>query len=286
MKLTIELNQQQYKVLVNQPTSIAIDLAFIEASATEHLTANKLVQPNHFGADYAQASSMKIAQFIGDTRVGGSCNVTQITMNPHCNGTHTECVGHIVHNPISINQTLNDSLIPCTLISVTPTPSQNQSKEQYDPSIDEGDKLITKQQLMHQIQHINNECLTALVIRTLPNEQSKQRACYSEHNQPPYFTNDAIEYLNERGVTHLLVDMPSIDKMFDQGHMSNHHIFWQVAPLARLCGDDTQLSKSITEMVYVGNTLEDGLYLLNLQIAPFELDAAPSRPLLYSLQAI
>ena len=33
-------------------------------------------------------------------------------------------------------------------------------------------------------------------------------------------------------------------------------------------------------MIYVPNEIEDGEYLLNLQIAPFESDCAPSRPLL------
>jgi hypothetical protein len=33
-------------------------------------------------------------------------------------------------------------------------------------------------------------------------------------------------------------------------------------------------------MIYVADEIEDGAYLLNLQIAAFAADAAPSRPLL------
>jgi len=33
--------------------------------------------------------------------------------------------------------------------------------------------------------------------------------------------------------------------------------------------------------VYVPNSIEDGIYLLNLQIASFENDASPSKPVLY-----
>jgi hypothetical protein len=40
---------------------------------------------------------------------------------------------------------------------------------------------------------------------------------------------------------------------------------------------------SITELIVVPEMLQDGLYLLNLQFAPIESDAAPSRPIVYSL---
>ena len=41
--------------------------------------------------------------------------------------------------------------------------------------------------------------------------------------------------------------------------------------------------KTITEMIYVPNEISDGLYVLNLQIAPFENDASPSKPVLYKV---
>ena len=34
-------------------------------------------------------------------------------------------------------------------------------------------------------------------------------------------------------------------------------------------------------MIYVPNDIDDGMYLLNLQIASFENDASPSKPVLY-----
>ena len=39
---------------------------------------------------------------IGDTKQGGSCNFDTITLTPHCNGTHTECMGHITHENVSV----------------------------------------------------------------------------------------------------------------------------------------------------------------------------------------
>ncbi len=40
---------------------------------------------------------------------------------------------------------------------------------------------------------------------------------------------------------------------------------------------------TITELIYVPNKVEDGTYFLNLQIAPFENDATPSKPILYKV---
>jgi hypothetical protein len=36
-------------------------------------------------------------------------------------------------------------------------------------------------------------------------------------------------------------------------------------------------------MIYVENQVADGIYILNLQIASFENDASPSKPVLYKI---
>lgn len=42
--------------------------------------------------------------------------------------------------------------------------------------------------------------------------------------------------------------------------------------------------RTITEFVYVPSTVNDGYYMLNLQVSPIQLDAAPSRPILFPVQ--
>ena len=117
--------------------------------------------------------------------------------------------------------------------------------------------------------------LEALVIRCLGNGPAKLHTNYSNTN-PPYIAAEAIEWLNEIGVQHLLIDMPSVDREQDGGALAAHHAFWQYPA-------NTQFHKTITEMIYVANEIEDGTYLLNLQIAPFENDASPSKPILYKV---
>ena len=35
-----------------------------------------------------------------------------------------------------------------------------------------------------------------------------------------------MEYIVSLGVKHLLVDIPSVDRLFDDGILSAHNIFW------------------------------------------------------------
>ena len=59
-------------------------------------------------------------ELVGDTRRGGSCNFEQYSFIPHCNGTHTESIGHLTNERISVHESLKDVFIPATLVSVEP----------------------------------------------------------------------------------------------------------------------------------------------------------------------
>lgn len=93
-----------------------------------------------------------------------------------------------------------------------------------------------------------------------------------------------MEYIVECGVKHLLVDLPSIDRLFDEGKLSNHRIFWNVKQGSFETHAATRINSTITELIYVPNDVADGNYLLNLQIAPFATDASPSRPILFKIK--
>ena len=272
MNLTLTVNDQRFRVNLSSPVSIAIPLQFNGE------------QPNHFGADKAKATALVDGDFIGDTKQGGSCNVKTMTLVPHCNGTHTESVSHIVNDEIDIGN-LNSALYPATIISVEPVNAES-CDDIYRPNKNASDKVITRAMLESHLDTINNHWLDALIIRTQPNYKEKLQQTYDSHAEPAYFTCDAIEYLIEKRVQHLLVDIPSIDKMYDEGLLTNHHIFWNVPEGTHHTTDETQTEKTITEMIYVPNHLIDGHYLLNLQIPAFQSDAAPSRPIVYSLETI
>jgi len=238
-------------------------------------------QPNHFGAPKATAEPMGSGDFIGDVTQGGSCNAEQLTLNPHCNGTHTETIGHIVEDEnqqFAPYQVIQFPLIKACVLTVQPVQNY-QGKESYSTDISRNDYVICQDMLSSVSKSLQG--VKALVIRTLPNDDSKTSRQYGADNEPPFFTHEAMQWLVKKtDVAHLLVDMPSIDKMYDDGLLSNHRLFWQVDQIGRWLGDN-QSHKTITEMIYVPNEVKDGLYTLNLQVAAWQLNAVPSNPVLF-----
>ena len=225
-------------------------------------------QPNAWGVERAASRPVEAGDLVGDTRRGGSVNFEQYTFIPHCSGTHTECVGHITHERISIRDCLQDVLFPAEVWTVTP-----------DASVVPGDSVITRRSVAEKLAD-RNVRVPALVVRTLPNGDWKQTAEYGENNIAAYFARDAIDLIVELGVKHLLVDVPSIDRLLDDGKLANHRKFWNIHPGSHETDADTRLNNTITELIYVPDSVADGQYLLNLQIAPFESDCSPSRPVL------
>ena len=235
-------------------------------------------QPNTYGVDKATSSAYQDGQFIGDTRKGGPCNFETYSFTAHCNGTHTECIGHITNERISILSSLKEEMIPSTLVSVTP----KSTIENYTPALNKEDLVITKEDLKIQLKGVNIEFLKAIIIRTLPNYEEKKSIDYLKET-PAFLSIDAMEYLVSLKVEHLLVDTPSVDRLFDDGHLSAHNIFWETK--GKELNPTTQ-NKTITEMIFVPSSVEDGSYLLNLQIPAFVSDAAPSRPIIYKINEL
>lgn len=269
MKISIVLNDQNFTFDASKVLDISIPLKFNEE------------QPNTYNINRAVSKAYLTDGFIGDTRQGGACNFEQITLVPHCNGTHTECIGHITHNRYSVQNQLKESLIPATLVSVIPEKALN-SKDQYSPEKEDRDVFISSKILKKALASATKEFLKALIIRTLPNEASKKTRDYMKQ-EPPFISMDAMRYIVSLGVEHLLIDLPSVDRLFDDGELNAHHIFWNMKPGGHGVEEDSKINRTITEMIYVDDQISDGSYLLNLQIAPFVSDASPSRPLLFPL---
>jgi arylformamidase len=269
MILSININQQTFQIESENPLNISIPLHFNGS------------QPNAFGVEKAVSKPCQAGSLVGDTRRGGSCNFEQITLIPHCNGTHTECVGHLTNERISVNECLQDVFILSILLSVEPEKA-SETDESYVVDLNENDKLVTRRILENSKFKIQNSKFEGLIIRTIPNNDSKLSQTYLDII-PPFFSREAIQFLDEIGVRHLLVDLPSIDRIYDEGKLSNHRIFWNVEQGSFEVNERTFIDKTITELIYVPDEIKDGLYLLNLQIAPFVAEASPSRPMLFKI---
>ncbi len=269
MIFEVEINDIKYQLDTETYHDISIPLNF-----------NK-EQPNTYNVKRATSHAFEEKDgFVGDTRKGGSCNFEELHLIPHCNGTHTECLGHISNKRISIHEQLKDVFIPATLITVSP--SKN-TKDSYKPDLKKNDLVISKQSIKDALQDKYSGFLKALVIRTTPNSEKKKVRNYMQY-EAPFFSIDAMQYIVEIGVEHLLVDIPSVDRTFDDGKLNAHHIFWNIKENNHEIDDRSEMHRTITEMLYAPDFVKDGNYMLNLQIAPFVSDASPSRPILFELK--
>jgi len=249
MKTLINHNEANYTVDLHSPIDISVSINPMGIKA--------------WGEPQLQIQPVKQGGWIGDVLKGSAVNFNKIIFNPHAHTTHTECVGHISAKKDSLKEELKDFFFMSKLITVTPKKKNK-------------DCVITRKVIGDLF--INQHKTDALIIRTLPSDQTKQQKDYTKTN-PPYFLKEAIDYLVSQGVRHLLVDIPSVDKEEDGGRLAAHKSFWRFP-------NNTRHGCTITELIYVPSMIEDGIYLLNLQFVPFENDASPSRPLLFKLNKI
>ena len=207
--------------------------------------------------------------FVGAVKEGGSVNFRNVAFNPHGNGTHTECVGHINPDVSAVQDSLN--LFWFTAVLMTINPEKREQKKEFQEI---GDRVILFSPA--QKKHLQETRPEALVIRTLPNIHQKINAHYSNTN-PPYLDHEAALFLRNVGVKHLLIDLPSVDREHDGGRLLAHRAFWNYP-------DQPRKDCTITELIYVPDTVPDGKYMLNLQMASLVNDASPSKPCLHALE--
>jgi kynurenine formamidase len=247
----------EFKIDLSKPIDISIPITNTDENPIAWYIEKPVIEPVVFDDWVGKVSEGK-----------SSTNFNNITFNPHGHGTHTECLGHITREFYSINQSLKQFFFLAELVSIV-------------PEMKGEDLVVTKDQIKSVLSSMTllNTDLEALIIRTLPNFKIKKTLKYSNTN-PPYLAEDAALFIRENGIQHLLIDLPSVDKEHDEGKLLAHKAFWNVKDVDNL-NADARLNSTITEMIYVGDEVEDGIYLLNLQIASFENDASPSKPILY-----
>ena len=246
---------QNFEIDLSKPIDISIPIT------------NDEQNPIAWYQNAPEINPVVMGDWIGKVSEGkSSTNFNNLFFNPHAHGTHTECLGHITKEFYSINQCLKQFFFSAELITVAP-----------ESVVD--DFIITKFQIVNTL---NGKTPEALIIRTLPNEESKKHKNYS-HTNPPYLSEDAATFIREIGIKHLLIDLPSVDREEDEGRLVAHKAFWNVQDVNHL-NPDARLDCTITEMIYVNEEVQDGNYILNLQIASFENDASPSKPILYKIE--
>ncbi|MDD7914862.1 cyclase family protein [Polaribacter ponticola] len=247
MKAIIEYNSRKIEVNISDPIDISIPIDTSKQNVNAWYVDDPKIFPEELDNEIIKVSE------------GAVVNFNNIHFNPHSHVTHTECVGHITEEVHSVNKNLKYFIFLAEVVTIAPL-------------FHNGDFIIGVKQLKTALR---NKKRDAIVIRTLPNLEEKKSMQYSNTN-PTYLSEKAAIYLKEKGIKHLLIDLPSVDKEKDDGQLLSHNAFWNTSGKLRM-------DATITEFIYVPNSVEDGEYLLNLMIAPFENDATPSKPILYKI---
>ena len=260
----LALLNNKYQIDLSKPIDISIPLTNNDENPIAWYIEKPVIEPVVFG------------DWIGKVSEGkSSTNFNNIFFNPHGHGTHTECLGHITNDFYSINQCLKQFFFFAKLITVEPEKIGD-------------DFVITREQVQNALSaspeasgSLSVTEFAAIIIRTLPNQLNKKSRKYSNTN-PPYLSEEAAIFIRESEIQHLLIDLPSVDKEHDEGKLLAHKAFWNVKDTLNL-NTAARLNATITEMIFVPDEIEDGEYILNLQIASFENDASPSKPILYKI---
>jgi kynurenine formamidase len=237
-----------------------------------------------FGAPVASSVPLELPGFSGRVVRGASCNCSVITLTPHANGTHTESVGHLTVERVDVHSLIPQRLLLAVLMTVEPEVAAD-SGEDSVPVPAGADLLITRARLEEAWPAPPAPRLTAraAVIRTQPNDSRK----FAEDaaDTAPFLSSQAAAALVERGVEHLVLDVPSADRASDGGALTAHRIFFGLPAGSTQLAQAQRRGCTITELAYVGDSIADGWYLLALHAPAISGDAVPSRPMLYPLRA-
>jgi len=106
---TLHINDTAYQVDLSLPLDISIGLSDKQKPGV-----------SAFGASRPEFVPVVAGDFIGSVKDGGPVNFKNVAFNPHGNGTHTECVGHITDIDITINQALKHFHFLALLITLDP----------------------------------------------------------------------------------------------------------------------------------------------------------------------
>ena len=294
MKAEVKLEGQVFHVDLSAGKSIARTIAVAATKATLDI-----------GAIAVQSKTFQDGDFVGDMSLGGSCNVSVLKVNPHCCGTHTETLMHVMPEEAAAARPTIDLVAPkglqLSLVLTLKTCSLAEARdcdESFTEHAHSDDRLVSVAALSAALSSAaqsmprgyaawdsaKKESLgKSLVVRIAEDDPAMANSPWAFGSDvSPYFTSDAIELLNDQGVVHLLVEFPSVDRLDDGGRLANHHKFWNFDQESRDLAEAWP-EKTITEMIEISPSIKDGLYLLSIGVPPVRTDAMISRPVLFEL---
>lgn len=225
--------------------------------------------PRHFGAPPASSEPFRIEGFEGDVARGASCNCRRLVLIPHCNGTHTESASHLTIAQRALHELLPVAPMTALLLSVRPVAAA-QTDEDSSPEPQPGDRIITRTAMLAAWDKHSSAQPRALLLHTGTDWNDAA---------PPFLSRQLVQELVARGIEHLVTDLPSVDRLADEGRLTAHRIFFGLPPASTDLGAATRPQATITELASFPASLPEGPCAVQIQIPAWSGDAVPSRPL-------
>lgn len=259
---------------MNAAGSVAVEWAvpavdFTAATSLALWLDFSAAQPRHFGAPPAHSEPFRAGSFEGEVARGASCNCRSVTLIPHCNGTHTESASHLTVEQRPLQELLPYAPMPALLLTVPPADAGGSGEDSL-PAPRTGDRLITRAALLAAWSRHAATRPRALLLRTGTDWRD---------TAPPFLSRQFAAELVIRGVEHLLLDLPSVDRLQDEGQLTAHRIFFGLPAGSTRLADAARPAATITELAAFPAGLADGPCAVQIQIPAWSGDAVPSRPL-------
>jgi hypothetical protein len=153
MKATFTLWNKSCSVDFSAPISIHLPLNF-EAG-----------NPQCFYIEQPTFAPLRVGSYVGSVAEGGSCNCEVLTLTPHGQGTHTECVGHLTTERRFIRDSLSKTHFTADLISVTPEVLE---EDIQGTTSKKGDQIITKSSLEQVLWAESSEAIIPFISHPVP----------------------------------------------------------------------------------------------------------------------
>lgn len=270
----------------------------------------------------ASAAPFTAGSFVCAVDAGASVNCPVVSFCAHSNGTHTECVGHVLPGHITLDDVGRRPPVMAALLLTVRPRRLGDSSDTY-PSGRPDDMAVTSEAVADALAALSSTSsvtgpVAAVCLRTREDADGAGPRDWSGSN-PPYLTGEAVVAVRRLGAAHVLVDLPSLDREDDRGHLIAHRTLFGIDAAGRpvdvishgpvmpprvasevdavgAVGAGAAVptegrhlpSGTITELCVFPSQehLPDGLAALMLHVAPMALDAAPSRPLLVPLRRV
>lgn len=245
----------------------AVPLALTLDFAAEH--------PRHFGAPPATSEAFRVGSFEGEVARGASCNCRRVVLIPHCNGTHTESASHLTIEQRNLQELLPAAPMSALLLTVHATQARATGEDSL-PQPQAGDRLIARAALLAAWAAHEPARPRVLLLRTGTDWRDAA---------PPFLSRQLAEELVARGIEHLVTDLPSVDRLADEGRLTAHRVFFGLPAGSTLLAEAARGDSTITELASFPAVLRDGPCAVQIQIPAWSGDAVPSRPLYLPLVA-